>query len=164
MFSIYSVEFIFAFIWGKNDCGEFSGISLPHLLLAMFLHLGVEYKVQHRPQEGGGSGLKQKYLVRFDSDFSHQSQRTSSPSRSWSTAPRGTLGRRWSSSRSGRSRSGPLQRIKVVNTIKEKIEPLLNILTWDCRSQCPSNALSSRALSRLASTSGPPVSEDEVRK
>ena len=33
-----------------------------------------------------------------------------------------------------------------------------------CRSQCPSSALSSRALLRLALTSGPPVSLDEVRK
>ena len=138
---------------GQNRLDEFLGISMPHLLEAMFLHIGVEYKVQHRPQEGGGSGLKQKYYVGFWSeDFLRQSPRTSSPSRSWSTAPRGTLGRHSSSSRSGRSRSGPLQRIKVVNTISEKIEPLLNILTWDCRSQCPSDALSSRALSRLAST------------
>ena len=137
---------------GQNRLGEFLEISLAHLLEAMFLHIGVEYKVQHRPQEGGGSGLKQKWQVWFDSDFLRQSQRTSSPSRSWSTAPRGTLGRHSSSSRSGRSRSGPLQRIKVVNIITEKIERLLNFLTWDCRSQCPSNALSSRALSRLAST------------
>ena len=56
----YSTEFIFALIWGKNDCGEFLEIFLPYLLEAMFLHIGVEYKVQHRPQEGGGSGLKQK--------------------------------------------------------------------------------------------------------